>query len=149
MNFLNKILLVVLSSMILQGCQLGQDDDVNAVEEATDIVRALSNAVETINRSDLYRFILSGNDNFFELEDNLSAISVTGENNQVYIMEDTELESLTVSGVGNLVTLASGLSTRIKNITLIGSGHSIKVTEYIALDDNSTGSTITGVVVTP
>jgi hypothetical protein len=68
MKLFKQALLVGLMALFLQGCQLGGDDD-DTVDEATDITRAVSDTVESISRSDLYSFILTGDSNQFTLED--------------------------------------------------------------------------------
>lgn len=149
MKLTAQVLSVVLMALFLQACQLGSDD-ANAEVEATDIIRSVSQAVEPINRADLYRFIVTGDSNKFELFDDLSAISISGDNNQITIMEDTALEELTITGNGNLLMLNTGLSTRIDNITILGDGHNVLITEYVTLnDDTATNSSVSGTQITP
>jgi len=147
MQLLNKIVLVGLLAVSLQGCQLGSDDE-ETVIEATDITRSVSDTVETINRTDLYRFIVTGDSNFFELEDDIDEIVVTGDNNVITIIEDSALAALTISGSDNTIKLETGLSTRIDNILIGGEGNTVIITEYLTALDNGTGTSLTGTKVT-
>ena len=141
-------------SFILAACQLGEDE--SEVELASDITRSVNSTVDTISRTDLYRFILTGDDNVYELEDDLSEIIITGDSNVVTIMEDAELDSLIVNGSFNTIKVASGLQTRVTDVLITNQGNTVIVTEYVALSDNGTlnedGSSttsFTGTQVTP
>ena len=148
MKLLSQTLSVLLMLLFLQGCQLGQDDE-ETVEEATDITRAVDGTVETINRTNLYSFIVTGDSNVFELEDDLESITVTGSDNIITIIEDTALLDLTVTGSNNTVKLAADLSTRIDDLIISNEGNTVIITEYVNLSDSGTNTTVTATEVTP
>jgi hypothetical protein len=147
MKLFKQALLVGLMVLFLQGCQLGDDDD-GTVEEASDIIRAVSDTSESISRSDLYSFILTGDSNQFTLEDDLESINISGSDNIITIVEDTQLQSLTITGERNLVKQKSGVLIRIEDIIILGDGHSIIINEYVTVNDNGTGTSLSGTQVT-
>lgn len=148
MKLTAQVLSIVLMALFLQACQLGQDD-ADTVVEATDITRAVDETVETINRSSLYTFIVTGDSNVFELEDDIEDITVTGSDNIITIIEDTQLSTLTVTGANNTLKLESGISTRIDELLISNEGNTIIITEYVTLTDSGTNTTVTATQVTP
>lgn len=135
------LLFIVLS---LTACKLGIEDENEG--EAENIVRSYDGEVSDFdNDDDLYNFTLTGGGNVLDMKGDIQDMVISGDENVIKIMEDTNISELTIAGDGNQFKFSSEISLRVETINVSGADNTISVTEYgSAAFSTANGNTVNG-----
>ncbi len=90
---------------------------------------------EEIDSSSKYNLSLTGSSNKITVLGNVEEMFITGSYNYVLIKEDTYLESLTITGLHNIIVQEDDLQTVIEEIEIAGDNNFIEVSQYLELID--------------
>ncbi len=131
MQLLNKIVLVGLLAVSLQGCQLGEDDEVST--EADMIIIDLEGYEKDITNDGFYELVLTEKSKYadFIAKGDISKIKIYGNQNAIRIDTDTNIEKLSIFGDGNVLTVNVGVELTIDELTVTGNSNSVDVFRII------------------
>lgn len=134
MKYKVMVLIGVLFSLLVSGCVVitGSSNDDKEIQER---VFDESSKDIKIDASSKYNLSLTGSSNKITLLGDVEEMFITGSYNYVLIKEDTYLDSLTITGLHNIVVQEGGLQTVIGDIEIAGDNNFIEVSLYHALVD--------------
>ncbi len=124
----------LLFSLLVSGCVIttGSSNENNELQER---VFDESSKDEEIDSSSKYNLSLTGSSNKITVLGNVEEMFITGSYNYVLIKEDTYLESLTITGLHNIIVQEDDLQTVIEEIEIAGDNNFIEVSQYLELID--------------
>lgn len=118
-------MLLALASLILQGCQLGEDDGLT--DEVETVIYSTDEGEPVITSSGTYKMVLKADDTYTTLKDDISEITVQGNINTIVISEDTSIETITIVGDDNIIEVEAGVELTVTDLTIIGNGNYVTV----------------------
>jgi hypothetical protein len=128
MKLLNQTLSVLLVALLLQGCQLGTDDEDDEEIETTALTTDdFDGTVSANDDGDEYKVRISANGNIVTLEDDVSEISITGDSNEVTIDSDTLIDKIYINGDSNSILVEGDVDLTVTDLTVIGNANYIYV----------------------
>lgn len=98
-----KIVLLIITSASLVACKVEltneEDDDDNIME----YVFSKSGRVEVIDINEEYDLTITGSSNKLNIKGNLRRLSITDSENQLYLLEHDDLDSITITASNSLI----------------------------------------------
>ena len=131
MQLLNKIVLVGLLAASLQGCQLGEDDELDDEIEVVYLTTDETYGTTLSNSVSAYKLSLQANKNTVTLKDDIAEISIKGNLSTITIDSDTDIDSITITGDGNTIEVKDLVNLTVTNLKILGDGNDISVYEIV------------------
>ena len=109
--------------MLLQACQLGEDDEDDTV--LTEYLTSDDNVGATISSNKTYELVVLADGNYVTLEDDIAKITITGASNTFIIDSDTAIDSISITGDSNRIEVESGVDLTITDLTILGNSNNV------------------------
>jgi len=141
MKLFNQVLLIALMGIILQGCQLGTDD-----EDDDDEIYSFTINTEYYDTDDdddvtseyTYKLILQATANYADIlaEDDIIEIKIYGNSNEIEIDSDTSIDEIAIFGDGNIITVNANVDLTVSQLTISGDNNSVTVFDVTTYTDS-------------
>ncbi len=129
MTLITRTLSIAFMALLLQACEL--DDGLDSSSDKNEkVTYTKDDSVATIrppNTNKSYEFLLKADDTILTLKDNLSEITVQGNENNLTIDSDTRISSISITGNNNIVNVEDGVKLTVDNLNIQGSGNNVTV----------------------
>jgi len=132
MKLLSQTLSVLLMALFIQGCQLGQDDEVST--EADEITIDTLSYEDNVGDGVFYKLVLTENAKYadFTAKGDISEIKIYGDQNEINIESDISIEKISIFGDGNVLTVTSGVELVVDQVTVTGNSNSVVVYDIVS-----------------
>jgi hypothetical protein len=132
MKLFNQTILVFLTALFLQACQLGDEEDTDADEVEIQYLIVDDVVGKTLTGDDgPYELVLQANGNLVTLEDDVTKITVKGDTNTITIDSDTAIDSISITGDENTIEVKSGIDLTITDLKVLGNANDITVFDIV------------------
>lgn len=125
-TLISRTLTIAFTAFVLQGCELDIGDNNSSDDEDT-IVYSTDSGTDTIDNDDLYELILRADSTFLILEDNISEITVQGDDNYLVIDSDKSIDDINIVGDDNIITVEDDINLTVDHLSIQGNGNSVTV----------------------
>jgi hypothetical protein len=142
MKLLNQTLSVLLVALLLQGCQLGTDDEDE--EEIDTITISTEYYDDAIDNDNTYELILSAAADYadFTAEDDITEIKIYSDSSYILIDSDETIEEIKIFGDGNAIAVTDGVDLTVSQLTITGDNNSVTVFGVTVCSDSGDGNDV-------
>ncbi|MEB8431073.1 hypothetical protein OO007_02460 [Cocleimonas sp. KMM 6892] len=124
-TLISRTLTIAFLAVFLQGCEL--DDGTDSDDDEQTVVYSTDGGTDTLDNDDKYELILRADSTYLILEDNLTEISIQGDDNYLVIDSDTSIASISINGDDNIITVEDDVNLTVDQLTIQGNGNSVTV----------------------
>jgi len=124
-TLISRTLTIAFLALFLQGCEL--DDGTDSTDDEQTVVYSTDGGTATLDNDDKYELILRADSTYLILEDNLTEISIQGDDNYLVIDSDTSIDSISINGDDNIITVDDDVNLTVDQLTIQGNGNSVTV----------------------
>ena len=101
------------------------------------VVYSTDGGTDTLTNDNLYELILRADSAYLILEDDISDITIQGDDNYIVIDEDTSIDEISITGDDNIIVVEDDVELEVSQLNIIGNGNSVTV--YDIVDFTVTG----------
>ena len=136
LTLISRTLTIVFMALFLQACELDNGTDSTDDGEET-VVYSTDDGTDTLTNNDLYELILRADSAYLILEDNISDITIQGDDNFLVIDSDTSIDSISITGDDNIITVEDDVNLTVTLLNIVGNGNSVTVYDIGTYNETS------------
>lgn len=125
MKIISRSLAITFLALFLQGCEL--DDGTDSDDDEQTVVYSTDGGTSTLTNDSKYELILRADSSFLTLEDNITEITIQGDDNYLIVDEDTSIDSISINGDENIIVVDDDLRLTVDHLSIQGNGNSVTV----------------------
>ena len=95
------------------------------------VVYSTDGGTDTLTNDNLYELILRADSAYLILEDDISDITIQGDDNYIVIDEDTSIDEISITGDDNIIVVEDDVELEVSQLNIIGNGNSVTVYDIV------------------